>query len=232
MGAREKEDAVYLRLDIKNLEQKNFVLVYSKGTHQDSYPKKIALVDKQTHQHVNIALQRHLDRKSTIIYIYCKSCIINLTSFNFNYYSEHSSPQNQLPGQDALYDKKILVIRKSVKTLVVAPKKCPSQHSSPINLTNFDASYLSLSAHLLGEQVQTDPPTMSQLELGVNIRYQLSVHDFNIYTKVIEITNKYIIHNKSHFPIEIRQFGFAPVVQLIAESQRYEFFWFDAKIKY
>jgi len=153
-------------------------------------------------------------------FLYTKACIINETPYDLKYLIPEENKKVQVPGQiptdaDEGFNPKILLVNETKRLEI--KRKGQDQHSGIINVASVGSSYVEL--------LQDEGNSM--LELGLDMSIQQCDREYKLMTKIISISPRYIMVNKTKYEAEVKREGGEKESFVLPKDTREAFQWSD-----
>lgn len=154
------------------------------------------------------------------LYLYTKTCFVNETPFDLIYYTVEDRKKNQIPGQyptssQEPFNSKLTLFNEV--TSVAFSRTKEKEISKPVNL----ATMGNTAAELLNENGS------SMLEVGINMSLIRCDKDYNLITKIITISPRFILVNKTDCKIQVKREQGTNAIVTLEKDVRTPFYWSD-----
>jgi len=154
------------------------------------------------------------------LFLYTKTCIINETPYDILSYSMEDKKKVQIPGQlptdsQEVFNNKITLYNET-NSMAFSRRK-QKEHSKPVNVGTMGST----ASELINETGTT------LLDVGINMSLLRCDKDYNLITKIITISPRFILINKTNYKIQIKREGGENTIETLEKDVRTPLYWND-----
>ena len=152
------------------------------------------------------------------LFLYTKTCIVNETPYDLLCYTMDDKKRVPIPGQYPMESKEVfnskVTLFNETKSLIFGRKK-QKEFSKPVNVGTMGST----AAELLNENKTT------MLDLGVNMSLLRCDKKYNLITKIITLSPRFIFINKTNYPIEVKREQGEQPITVLEKDVRTPLYW-------
>jgi len=211
------EQHVYLQIRLQGYYWSEKFLVHSSDS-RNKLAKEVQVMDA-TGKLLNILVftpQNEIGSRKLLLYT--KTCIVNETPFDIFCYECDAKKMVQIPGQLPTDSKEPfnskITLYNEINTMAFGKKK-QKEYSAPVNVGTMGSTATEL--------VSQDGKSM--LDVGVNMSLLRCDKTYNLFTKIITISPRFILLNKTDYVLEIKRDASQQTMGIISKDIRTPYYW-------